>query len=421
MVTDSSVSGGEISVTARAGGYGIGFPVAVSAETAYTLSFTNTGNGKISIGFYDASWNYLSDRDGTTPPYTFTTPAGCAFAVFVVTPNVFSESSKTASVKNVQLELGSTATSYAPYSNICPISGFAGLTAHRTGKNLFGGSYNTSYSIFIPAGTEVTISIDTHEAPATQFRAYRADNTMIDFWSVSDTALDGTRLKKTITFTENVYSVKFQNASADNIQIELGSTASAYSPYVGTSLSLTWSDHGAIYGGTAEWIGGDSWTVTVTHGVVDLGAQTWTQDSNYSYRFICKTVNSMPVQTTNRQTPILCSEFAPITDGRSFANVPNDAIYLGYLAGEWDKVVFVHASEYSDASAFTAGVSGVQLYYPLATPTTFTITTTELFSLLQGENNLWSDAGDVSVEYRADTKLFIEKKITAAIAAALNS
>ena len=35
-----------------------------------------------------------------------------------------------------QLEEGSTATPYAPYENLCPISGWTGLSGQRTGKNL---------------------------------------------------------------------------------------------------------------------------------------------------------------------------------------------------------------------------------------------------------------------------------------------
>ena len=36
-----------------------------------------------------------------------------------------------------QLESGSSATAFAPYSNICPITGHTGANVVRTGKNLF--------------------------------------------------------------------------------------------------------------------------------------------------------------------------------------------------------------------------------------------------------------------------------------------
>lgn len=52
----------------------------------------------------------------------------------------------------------------------------------------------------------------------------------------------------------------------------------------------------------------------------------------------------------------------------------------------------------------------VQVVLPLATPITYHLTPTEIKSLL-GDNNVWADAGDTSVTYRADTKLYIEKKM----------
>jgi hypothetical protein len=59
-------------------------------------------------------------------------------------------------------------------------------------------------------------------------------------------------------------------------------------------------------------------------------------------------------------------------------------------------------------------MDGVQFVYPLATPITYTLTPTEIKSLL-GDNNIWADAGDTTVTYRADTKLYIDKKIAEVI------
>ena len=53
-------------------------------------------------------------------------------------------------------------------------------------------------------------------------------------------------------------------------------------------------------------------------------------------------------------------------------------------------------------------MSGVQLVYELATPQTYQLTPQEVKTLL-GTNNVWTDIGNVSVTYVADTKLYIEK------------
>lgn len=49
-----------------------------------------------------------------------------------------------------------------------------------------------------------------------------------------------------------------------------------------------------------------------------------------------------------------------------------------------------------------------QVSYLLATPIEYDLTPTAV-ELLKGTNNIWADTGDVAVEYRADTKLYIEQ------------
>lgn len=58
--------------------------------------------------------------------------------------------------------------------------------------------------------------------------------------------------------------------------------------------------------------------------------------------------------------------------------------------------------------------NGLQIVIPLATPLTVQLDGHAMNSLY-GVNNIWSDAGDVEVEYRADTKLYIDKKIQEAL------
>ena len=55
-------------------------------------------------------------------------------------------------------------------------------------------------------------------------------------------------------------------------------------------------------------------------------------------------------------------------------------------------------------------MSGVMLAYELADSyqTDFTVTPQEV-PTLYGSNTVYADSGDVEVEYRADTKLFIER------------
>ena len=57
----------------------------------------------------------------------------------------------------------------------------------------------------------------------------------------------------------------------------------------------------------------------------------------------------------------------------------------------------------------------VHVLYPLLTPKTYQLTPAEVRTLL-GENRIWTDAGDVTVAYRADPTMYINKKIAEALA-----
>ena len=73
----------------------------------------------------------------------------------------------------------------------------------------------------------------------------------------------------------------------------------------------------------------------------------------------------------------------------------------------------------SDRDVYASGTTptiGAQVVYKLAEPIHYPLTANQINSLY-GQNNIWADTGDVSVEYRADVKLYINKKIAEAISA----
>lgn len=55
-------------------------------------------------------------------------------------------------------------------------------------------------------------------------------------------------------------------------------------------------------------------------------------------------------------------------------------------------------------------MDGVKAVIELYTPITYHLNPTEIKSLL-GDNNVWADAGDTEVTYRADTVMYIDKKL----------
>lgn len=57
----------------------------------------------------------------------------------------------------------------------------------------------------------------------------------------------------------------------------------------------------------------------------------------------------------------------------------------------------------------TTPTTGAEVVYKLDTPQTYQVTTGQQINTLKGRNNVWANAGDAAVEYRADTELHLEK------------
>lgn len=161
-----------------------------------------------------------------------------------------------------------------------------------------------------------------------------------------------------------------------------------------TSLGRT------VYGGTVDVVSG---VLTVTHAIVDLGTLNWNYQSAQT-RFYTGELQELikPPETTSEKPNYWCSSYK-ITTISDFAN-------SGDCAFGTTGNAFIMDSRFTDATAFKTAVSGQMLCYELATPTTYTLTPQTINTLI-GVNNVWADSGDCSIEYYADTKLYIDKKL----------
>lgn len=104
---DVAVSGTVINVVQKINYYGVGYIVKCNPDTAYTLSFNTNFSTIVSI-FLDLEGNKIGDENWNL---TFTTPNNAYYLLVVFAgPTV-----GTYFIKNLQLELGDTATDYVPY------------------------------------------------------------------------------------------------------------------------------------------------------------------------------------------------------------------------------------------------------------------------------------------------------------------
>ena len=169
----------------------------------------------------------------------------------------------------------------------------------------------------------------------------------------------------------------------DAILYRNGETAE---PYKGNTYTITFpSEAGTVYGGTVDVVSG---VLTVDRAMVDMGTlPLWTFSASANR---ASTNVGDVFQKTAWGTHIgLCSSYV---EGR-IGNNSGDSVGFGFYNTE----LYVRDPRFSSGTTgedVQALLSGVQLVYELATPTTIQLTPTIIKSL-QGENNFFADSGEV--------------------------
>lgn len=175
-------------------------------------------------------------------------------------------------------------------SNVRPITGWTGVTLTRCGKNLINPQIDTDnyYASYASTNADGSITVNNSSSskvfPATVWTrlpsgTYTAKFTRISgsnptevFLQCNDTADYSSNISalgvKTFTLSEET-QVRFMvvaNASESytaSIQIEQGSSATAYTPYQGDTYTADFGQ--TVYGGTLDWNTG---VLTATHGQI---------------------------------------------------------------------------------------------------------------------------------------------------------
>ena len=295
-VSSWSVSDGAVSVVGANNAYGIGFPVSVKPNTSYCFSSVASGNPYIGVGFYDAEWHYVSaiNNDGNTT-LNFITPYNAAYAVIILRST---DTSVGTTWTNIQLELGSTASTYEPYS---------GSTAEYEFPQEAGTVYGGELTIHQDGSGELVVERKTVTFPDNHTFTLQTNQNRRRFeFNTSDYGL----LKSELTSI----SSHFKRGRPENAPFGYFYLAKATS-----TTYFTFYDGDSKFASASE-------------------LETWLQD---------QATNGTPVQVT----------------------------------------------------------------FELAEPVTYQLTNQQVIALLKGSNNIWADTGDVAVEYPADTKLYIDGKV----------
>ena len=169
----------------------------------------------------------------------------------------------------------------------------------------------------------------------------------------------------------------------------------------GTEIPISWeSEAGTIYGGSLDVLTG---VLTVDYAIVTINNVT---------RFRCG--------LTTDNLPYAYLKLPYVSIGTGVITKTKCSMYKSVNKSKVDKTLRMYTTEAdiwdsdmdvsSDESA-KSYLSNLQIIYPLANPVTYQLTPHEVKSLL-GQNNIYADTGDTSVEYRADIQRWVEKKLS---------
>ena len=162
---------------------------------------------------------------------------------------------------------------------------------------------------------------------------------------------------------------------------------------------------GTVYGGILDATNGK---LTVNHAIIDMGSLSYTYHPAYT-RFIASVPDLKPTGDIHVNGNALCTIYKCLSPADFDTAIADTNIMCVNNTGSY---IYTRDIRYTDAATYATAMSGVKLVYEIDTPIEYTFTGEEITTLL-GYNNIFADNGDISVDYRADTTLYIQKYIAA--------
>lgn len=140
-------------------------------------------------------------------------------------------------------------------------------------------------------------------------------------------------------------------------------------------------------------------------GAVDMGTLDWKYEGAASYERLVATLEGIKItSSSSKKGNLVCSKYTTASVDDVYSHAADKTIAVHYTKEQ----VWVYDTAYTSASAFKAAMSGVMLYYELATPVETVITpslqalsTYEGFTSFSAPNSLTQN-GPLSVTYYAE-------------------
>ena len=384
--TDTAVLNvGEVSMKGGTSYFIIGLP---SNGSNTTFSFQLVNGAVVRNNYYDVNGDTVSVTDDVTYTIRLVIRSGVNANGLVFKPMICLASE--------------TDKNFAPYSNICPITGRTGVDVVRTGKNLFNPATATEGKCVTSGGslTNTSGGAVSDYIPVIPSQTYYLTNVIGNSWRNSGAyytkdkeyisqiaSQTGTIISRAITIPDNCHYIRINySTETPSVQVELGSSASAYVPFARCDeYPITFpSEAGTVYGGEIALNDDGSGVLTVDKASVDMGNLEWAWSSNGYFQISKDAVNTLTGFNPARSASayMLCSHW-------KWSGVSQNAIYATANAFR------VVTNLYPDASSFISAMTGATLVYELATPITYPLTAQQV-QLLLGLNNVWSPDGNIT-------------------------
>ena len=310
---------------------------------------------------------------------------------------------------------------FAPYSNVCPISGWTEADVSRTGVNVWdetweGGSISPTTGQNANDSTRIRTKGYISVVPNTAYYCKASKDLAIRYYDRNKSFIGtGSAHDSTVTTPANCYYMRFAvvetSTYGNDISINYPSTDTQYHAYSGSTAEYEFpQEAGTVYGGSLTIHQDGTGELVVDRAITTIGSLYWAVDPTYGYMDTASLQNVIKKAESNSETVqgLYCSAYMARSAQAGGSGGVNGTIAVN-TAGQ----LRILDTAYTDADDFKTAMSSHTIVYPLATPVTYTLSEVEVIETLKGVNNVWADCGDVSVTYPADTKLYISKQLSA--------
>lgn len=323
----------------------------------------------------------------------------------------------------------SQAPPFEPYSNICPITGWTGAKVQRTGKNLLQTPYydgsKTEYGITYTVNNDGSISLS-----GTNNKGGTAYFNIVDRkfpkklkkgrYSVGRTGIAGVIFGIVSRNADNTHAVAlaYANETSDKVftlsedtlyysyisiqagvtvnatfypRLELGSNATPYEPYVGSTYDITFpSEAGTVYGGKLDVVKGE---LVVDRAMVTNSNKATRYESagGYYWYTTSKELNAAEIAGLNAK--LISNRLNPENNVTTNSQEGRVSWYANNII-RWKERGELDQAEYLEYLVNNP----LQFCYELATPITYQLTPQEINTII-GTNTIYADTGDTSVIY----------------------